>query len=471
VVFTSPYDRESYVALNSSIDIEFSDSMLLDSLIAGIRIRPETPIGGTIFIGHAVSLLPRGGLAPNTTYLVNISADVTSAYGVPMGAEYGLHFHTGPSAPAAILWGELKDENGSAVPGATVEVVDALTGEVVQVVQTDAEGKYYADLRPGREYYLRIKYPDGTSQETPPFDMNGDRTAPKTTKPKPNPDPGGGPGPDPGDGPGAEPAVVEPQLPWMDFARVGALLGIGVFAGALALGGEAARYAVVMTVAPLYARMRRDRRRDDFVRGQIYGHILSHPGTTYGVIQRTVGVGNGTLSYHLYHLEGEGFVRSERDGWFRRLYPAWAPRGAGDPILSDIQRRIVEIAETDPGMTQSDIAMLMGESRQTVNYNVSRLVQAGFLRLDGWGSQKKCYVAPPRSGPVNVITPHLPRPRGKRAPGGMTATGTTGQRAAGQASKTGLPGRRPGRVQATRPAQKKGPRPARQKAVKESPQP
>jgi DNA-binding MarR family transcriptional regulator len=191
---------------------------------------------------------------------------------------------------------------------------------------------------------------------------------------------------------------------------LGALLSLGTLAGAYALGGEAARYALMMVPISLYARMRRDRRRDEFVRGQIYGNILSNPGTTYGVIQRTVGVGNGTLSYHLYHLESEGFVRSERDGWFRRLYPAWAPRGAGDPILSDIQRKIVEVVETEPGMSQTDIAMLMGESRQMVNYNVSRLVQAGFLRLEGWGAKTKCFPAPPRSGPVNVITPQFRRP-------------------------------------------------------------
>jgi DNA-binding MarR family transcriptional regulator len=442
VLGTDPIDRESYVPVNASIRIEFSEPMTLDSLLDAIDFRPSIHAALVAFSGDVIDLAPSSGLEQNTTYIVNITTEAMSARGVPMASEHGFHFHTGPGAPEALLWGRVTDESGAAVKDAVVEVVDNASGLVVATAKTDGEGNYYADVPPGRVYYLRIKHPDGREETTDPFMMNGDRTAPapKSSKPK---------------GP---PPVIEPQPPWQEIATIGVLAGLGSLAGAIILGGEAARYALMMTFIAPYARMRRDRRRDDFVRGQVYGHILSNPGTTYGVIQKTVGVGNGTLSYHLYHLEREGFVRSERDGWFRRLYPAWAPRGAGDPILSDIQRKIFAIVETEPGLSQSDIALLMGESRQTVNYNVARLVDAGFLNLEGWGTQKKCFPAPPKPGPAPAPVPSMMRSPGPKSP--PAAGARTPGRTPAKPARPGKPSTTKPHPAGTMPGQKPAAKPA-----------
>jgi hypothetical protein len=72
-----------------------------------------------------------------------------------------------------------------------------------------------------------------------------------------------------------------------------------------------ARVFFKFLVIPLYTKIRREEVLDHFTRGRIYGMIESSPGVHYTLIKKKVGVGNGTLTYHLSTLEREGFIRAE----------------------------------------------------------------------------------------------------------------------------------------------------------------
>lgn len=88
-----------------------------------------------------------------------------------------------------------------------------------------------------------------------------------------------------------------------------ALLALSVF------GTEIVRYKfLTLLFIPLYTRIKKEEVLDHFVRGQIYGVIKSKPGIHYSEIMRQIGIGNGTLSYHLHMLEKQGFIKSINDG-------------------------------------------------------------------------------------------------------------------------------------------------------------
>src|SRR5439155_12389641 len=84
-----------------------------------------------------------------------------------------------------------------------------------------------------------------------------------------------------------------------------------------------------------------------------------------------LGLSNGTLSYHLRTLEVAGFIRSERDGMYKRFFAADAqPEGGGEGIrLSQLQKMLIELLRRNPESAQRDLALRAGVTQQTVSYN------------------------------------------------------------------------------------------------------
>jgi predicted transcriptional regulator len=157
---------------------------------------------------------------------------------------------------------------------------------------------------------------------------------------------------------------------------------------------EAGKYGLLKTFfLPLYSRLKKDDLLDHFVRGQIYGYIMSHPGEHYNHIKFKLEVTNGTLSHHLRALEFQGYIKSQRDGTYKRFYPTdmKIPRTKGIQ-LSDLQIGIVDAIRQSPGISQKDIAKREGISQQSVSYNLSLLERMGILDSSREGARKKYYI-------------------------------------------------------------------------------
>ncbi len=175
---------------------------------------------------------------------------------------------------------------------------------------------------------------------------------------------------------------------WYIGASAVLLLVVGTIAT------EAGKYGFFkMVFFPLYSRVKKEEVLDHFVRGQIYGHIMAHPGSHYNAIKQELKVTNGTLSHHLKTLEMQGFVKSQRDGTYKRFYPIGAKHSQNKGIrLSDLQLSIIDDLRQTPGMTQSEIATSIGMSQQSISYNLNILVRKDILRYERNGVKKHYYI-------------------------------------------------------------------------------
>ncbi len=188
--------------------------------------------------------------------------------------------------------------------------------------------------------------------------------------------------------------AIEPADSILDGPGV-LYMGIGGAMAIIAIGAtETGKYALLkLLVVPLYTRVRREDVLDHFVRGQIFGHIMSHPGAHYNAIKQALKVNNGTLSHHLKTLEMQGYLKSHRDGTYKRFYPTGQqiPRTKGIQ-LSDLQMCILDAIKKVPGLTQKDIALEQNISQQSVSYNIRALVRVGALASKRDGVRMRYFI-------------------------------------------------------------------------------
>ncbi len=73
----------------------------------------------------------------------------------------------------------------------------------------------------------------------------------------------------------------------------------------------------------LYTRLRRTQVLDLESRRQILDYVRGHPGVHFRELLRSLPFGSGSLHYHLYVLEREGYLIPQRDGMYRRFFAIW----------------------------------------------------------------------------------------------------------------------------------------------------
>ncbi len=160
---------------------------------------------------------------------------------------------------------------------------------------------------------------------------------------------------------------------------------------------ETGKYLMIGAVAAMYARMK-DRSKDEvlenFVRGQIFGYIRTNPGVYYTEIMKSLGIKNGTLSYHLKTLEGMDLVKSRREGARRRaFYPTTVKFPADEQYMySELQIEILKVIKENPGIAQHEVARKLKKPQQTVNYNIKAMQRAEKLKLVRKGRSMRCYL-------------------------------------------------------------------------------
>ena len=190
--------------------------------------------------------------------------------------------------------------------------------------------------------------------------------------------------------------IGEPdEFPYVPLAVL-ALFGIA-FAGVA--NTEAGKFWFLkFLILPLYSKLSKKDVLDHFIRGQIYGYLVVHPGDNYTTIKKNLDLTNGTLTYHLVVLEREGFVKSQLRGTRRFYYPKGTKmpdNGTGFPAIKD--DIITRVKET-PGITVRDLAALIGVSRQLTNYHLRALIQEGYVQVERRGMKTRCY--PVERGPA-----------------------------------------------------------------------
>ena len=291
-----------------------------------------------------------GGMDPQLVLL----ADIRSDFNV---------MESGSALPMRVV---VVDQHGVPVPGALVDISAAGASAAPSSGVTDADGVFRFRLTAGpassplRTTVIAIATIPGAATGSDSFAL--------TIAPKP------------------VPLQILPQ-------HEAVSVGLGALLAAVFLSTEFGRYGVFkVLVFPLYSRLKKEEVLDHFVRGQIYGYIVSHPGQHYNSMRQDLRVTNGTLAHHLRTLEMMGFIKSYRDGVFKRFYPVEVsiPQESGVK-LSDLQMRMLDLVRSGSGPTQMEIAERLSVTQQTVSYNLRTLSREGAVRMEKDGRNTRYY--------------------------------------------------------------------------------
>ncbi|HTD81580.1 MAG TPA: right-handed parallel beta-helix repeat-containing protein, partial [Thermoplasmata archaeon] len=149
-------------------------------------------------------------------------------------------------------------------------------------------------------------------------------------------------------------------------------------AGAFAI--ERSRYSLLSLFLPLYSRLSKDKVLENYNRGRVYQYVELNPGAHFNAILAGLRMNNGALVYHLEVLQKEGLVTSRQDGMYRRFYPRDVQP---PPILengtSEVQLRVLKAVQEMPGITQKELARILGLRQSTLAYQVDRLTAMGYV--------------------------------------------------------------------------------------------
>jgi len=149
---------------------------------------------------------------------------------------------------------------------------------------------------------------------------------------------------------------------------------------------------------PLFTKLKKEKVLDNFIRGQLYGYIIANPGDHYASIKSVLGLKNGTCAYHLRVLEREKFIKTTWDGLNKRFFPyeMSVPKIDKEPFtevhLSSVQKQIVDVIRSTPGVTQAEIAKRCGLSKQVVSYHITMMSKAMILKVERNGNRNECHI-------------------------------------------------------------------------------
>jgi len=160
----------------------------------------------------------------------------------------------------------------------------------------------------------------------------------------------------------------------------GSLLGLAALGAAATATSERFRNWGYRTFfLPLYVRLKPDAITDQAKRWLIIGYLRGNPGDSFSSIKRTLGVGTGTLTWHLEILEREHIIHSQSRGSKRHYYPADVPMPENGGGLHELQLRIQKVVREQPGLKMSEIGDILGVGTELVHYHVRGLNMKGLV--------------------------------------------------------------------------------------------
>jgi len=132
---------------------------------------------------------------------------------------------------------------------------------------------------------------------------------------------------------------------------------------------------------------------DSDVRDAITGYVTTTPGAHFSKLRDDLQLGTGETQHHLRRLLEESAVESERDGDYRRFYPAgrfspFEKRALGYLRRETPRGMVVELLR-EPAATAGDLADALDVSPATVSKYAAQLEEAGVLsRADGYAVEQ-----------------------------------------------------------------------------------
>lgn len=172
--------------------------------------------------------------------------------------------------------------------------------------------------------------------------------------------------------------------------------------GAAGVGGffatEFGRYKFfkALAILPLFSRFEKDEVLVHSTREQLYQIIRDGQGPSFSDLRRELDLSNGTLIHHLRILESQEFVKPVRDGFRTRFYVR-GPRVIPTMYLTRTQSQLLEVIQANPGITQKDLAKMVGLPRESVFYHARKLETSGKLKVEKAGKWRRYFpnLAPP----------------------------------------------------------------------------
>ncbi len=147
----------------------------------------------------------------------------------------------------------------------------------------------------------------------------------------------------------------------------------------LGIGGT----VFVALVVRVFAKLKDGGTPETCKRAKIHNCITENPGSTFSDIKMAVGIGNGTLSYHLFVLERLELIRSIKDGRERRFFPVGIPAEIRlDQCLGRTESKVLQKLVEGGPKTNSRLAESLGISRQRAHYNLKLLRDRGLANLE-----------------------------------------------------------------------------------------
>jgi predicted transcriptional regulator len=125
---------------------------------------------------------------------------------------------------------------------------------------------------------------------------------------------------------------------------------------------------------------------DSDARDAIVGYLATTPGAHFSKLRDDLKLGTGEAQHHLRHLVRAGRIESERDGDYRRFFPAGQFSAFEKTALGYLRRStprgmLVELLR-DPEATGSDLADALDVSRATVSKYAGELEDATLITRD-----------------------------------------------------------------------------------------
>jgi predicted transcriptional regulator len=172
---------------------------------------------------------------------------------------------------------------------------------------------------------------------------------------------------------------------------MGILTTVTILSAAFFISTENGKYAAFKLIFPLYTRVKKEEVLNHEVRELVYDYVQTHPGEHFRAILTKLGLTNGTLIHHLQTLERQEFIKSERDGPFKRFYPTGRQFTEDVLEINGIQKKILDEVTAHPGLTQKDLAIHLQTSPPTINYHIKALRGVRLINIKRDGKNTRCF--------------------------------------------------------------------------------
>ncbi|MBI2077133.1 MAG: winged helix-turn-helix transcriptional regulator [Euryarchaeota archaeon] len=118
--------------------------------------------------------------------------------------------------------------------------------------------------------------------------------------------------------------------------------------------------------------------------------VKQNPGERVEIARRALGFSNGSMHYHLRVLQARDLLRVHKIGGCARLFVA-GPRIQPAPYVPARRKKFLEVVSTKPGLTQREVASMLGLSERMVSYHVRTLHAQGLLDIRADGFRKRLF--------------------------------------------------------------------------------